>query len=156
MQIKHTLYFDGENRKFEGKIVDDTGNIFESGDLDEFMAAVELFHENDYSLEGIDQIDLDAHNSIKIEAHDDGCKCGGDCDNCDCEDPDCTQCCDGDDEDDEAEEDDGGSLDDWDVIEIDDRPILAKKVIHVHSLELLALAAAGIGLWKFVKNLLGR
>lgn len=149
MQIKHTLYFDGENRTFEGKIVDDDGLKFESNDIDEFMAAVELFHDNGYTLAGIDMMPLEDKKTDDCDG------CSGDCDCCDCEDPDCTKCCDERDADDEDEDDNVG-LDDWDVIDLDDHPVVTGKVIHVHSIELLAMAAAGIGLWKLAKKLFRR
>ena len=172
MQIKHTLYFDGENRTFEGKIVDDDGLKFESNDIDEFMAAVELFHDNGYTLAGIDMMPLEDKKTDDCDG------CSGDCDCCDCEDPDCTKCCD------ERDECD----DEWEFVELDDdevkRRIFAPagpakfyqnnpdfaeiadkieeldapvvKTIHIHSIELLAMAAAGIGLWKLAKKLFRR
>lgn len=146
MIARNTYLWDGDEMAFEGKIFDDDGKLLiETDDLEDYIAALEAVEAREAVGAGLDK---------KKELCEAKCTgCDKSCDRCD-EDED--------DEEDECEEEDDLPDDiesDWDVIDMGDmidrigEKYGVVKSIHIHSVELLAYAAAALLGFKLLKKL---
>lgn len=141
MIARNTYLWDGDEMAFEGKIFDDDGKLLiETDDPDDYIEALETVKT------GLEK---------KIEEKKELCesKCAGckGCDDCDDEDEDNEDC---------AEDDLPDDIEsDWDVIDMGDvidrigEKYGVVKSIHIHSVELLAYAAAALLGLKLLKKL---
>ena len=140
MIARNTYLWDGNEMAFEGKIFDDDGKLLvETDDPDDYSAALDAVREElEQKL---------AEKKVCCEA-----KCHG------CDKP--LDGCDEDEDDDGEEEDDlpNNIESDWDVIDMGDmidrigEKYGVVKSIHIHSVELLAYAAAALLGLKLLKK----
>ena len=141
MIARNTYLWDGDEMAFEGKIFDDDGKLLiETDDPDDYIEALDAVKE------GLER--KIEEKKVHCEAKCPGCD--KPCDDCDEDEED--ECEEGDDLPDDIESD-------WDVIDMGDmidrigEKYGVVKSIHIHSVELLAYAAAALLGLKLLKKL---